>query len=95
MGELHKCDVKLCNKCIYRMRFGFASYNAKISHNVACNYAGITQNIRVWNPDGTRKIEKGYCDKFVEGEALTPKREWSSDAMTIRSQRKRRTDTKI
>ena len=89
MGELQKCDYKLCNKCVYRMKFGFTNTTTKVTQNVACNYMGMTGYSRAFE-NGKRRLPPGYCNKFEEGEALTPK-EWSSDAMTFKKKlRKRR-----
>lgn len=94
MGELQKCDYKLCNKCKYSMRFGFASYNAKATKNIACNYIGIEEQGRVFR-NGERRLPEGYCDKFEEGKPVTQGKIWSSDRMTIKSRGKVRTGIDI
>lgn len=89
MGEIVKADYDHCHKCIYHMKFGAMASATQTNKNIACNYREIEGHSRIFDENGNRRdVPTGYCDQFREGKSITKEKGWTSDAMTLRSQRK-------
>lgn len=76
MQSFVKCSKKICAICKYRMRFGTAPGNKRVtSYNYSCNYLEITGHSRIFE-NGKKKYDSQYCDKFEEGNAITQRAAW-------------------
>lgn len=93
--KLVKCDFDHCSKCVYRMKFGSVGESGVTPSNIACNYRALEGHSRIFENGQRKDIPNGYCDKFKEGESIAKGRGWTSDDMTMRSQRHLKTGVRI
>lgn len=52
-------DQKVCKNCVYRSRMGNALMDC-------CGYIDKTGHSRIFRKDGSRRVPKGYCDRYKE-----------------------------
>lgn len=64
MRELVRVSTRVCARC---------QYHCYVKQRPACNYLGLTEKSRIYE-NGKQLYDPEFCDKFVEGPQVEPKR---------------------